>query len=493
MSKLLSIFHQIRNRRTRDGSEPGREPRIYTCGTLRYTTFGLFLVFFWLLWGDFTMVLMETVLPTILPLQLKALGAPNMVMGLFVVTVPSTMNFLINPIVSFRSDRHRGPWGRRIPFLFWATPFITAALVAIAFAPEIGTWLHGFLAAHGNIGKTTVIIGTIGTLLVMFQFFNMFIGSSYYYLFNDVVPTAYFSRFMGVFRVVGTLAHMTFNYFIFPYAQTHMREIFLGASLLYFVGFMSMCFGLKEGQYPPPAPLVGKHKGVLASMETYFKECFTHPYYLTIFAFGALLQVGAACSFVTTLFYLHLGISLEQLGKFYTWIAIPGLFLMVPLGILCDRLHPIRVIVWAILLQPIMSIVSFFVVHDYRSMLIVQLIGWPVSQFMSAAYSPLLFNILPKDRFGQFSSADAMAKSITMIVGSVVAGLFMDFMKKIYHGNEEYYRCMYIWLACFQVLGCFLAWRVYAGWQKHGGLRNYKAPDTGPIATEALIVADQEA
>lgn len=456
-------------------------PRIHTCGTLRYTTWGLCMVFFWLLWGDFTMTLMETVLPAILPLQLKNLGAPNMVMGLFLVTVPSAMNFLINPIVSFRSDRHRGPWGRRIPFLVLPTPFITAALVGIAYAPDIGAWVHGLVSNYGAIGRNAIIIGAIGLLLVVFQFFNMFISSVYYYLFNDVVPPDYLARFMAAFRVVGTLAGMTFNSFVFPHAQTHMREIFLGAAVLYFVGFMSMCLGVKEGEHPPPPPLVGNRKGIRAGLETYFRECFTHSYYLNIFAYGALMQVANACSFVTTLFYLHLGISLDQLGKFNTWIAIPGLLLILPLGALCDRLHPIRVIVWTVLFLPVVSMLAFFMVHDFRSMVVVTLLAFPIMQFLGAANMPLLFLLFPKERFGQFGSAEAMARSITTIIGSVLAGFFLDFMSNIYRGNEEYYRWMYVWAAVFQALACFFVWRVHAGWKKHGGLLHYKAPTVSPV------------
>jgi MFS family permease len=442
------------------------------------------MVFFWLLWGDFTMILMEDMLPKILPLQLEKLGASNMVLSIFIVTVPSAMNFLVNPVVSFRSDRHRGRWGRRIPFLLLPTPFIAGTLVAIAFAPEIGSWVHGLISVYGRIAQTTAIIGTIGVLLVMFQFFNMFISSTYYYLFNDVVPPAYFSRFLGAFRVVGALAVMTFNYFLFPYAQTHTRAIFLGTAALYFIGFTSMCFGLKEGQYPPPPPLSGDRKGVWAGIQTYFRECFTHSHYLTIFAFGSIWQLTGACGFVSTLFYLHLGISLGQLGKFYTLIGIPGLFLMIPLGILCDRVHPIRVIMWAILAMPVLTVVSFFVIHDFRSLVIVQLLGWPVSQCLAAAITPLLYNLLPRERFGQFGSADAMMKSITLIFGSVTAGFFMDLMKKYYHGNQEYYRFMYVWTVFFQLIACFLAWRVYAGWKEQGGLHNYKAP-AAPAAPAA--------
>ena len=475
MLKISVMMSRILDRVTRRGCPPAGS-RVYTCGTLRYTTFGLFVVFFWLLWGDFTMCLMETVLPSILPLQLKALGAPNMVMGIFLVTVPSTMNFFVNPVISFRSDRHRGPWGRRIPFLLAPTPFITVVLVAIAFAPEIGAWVHGLMAGHGGFGKNTIIIGVIGLLLVIFQFFNMFISSVYYYLFNDLVPAAYLARFMAAFRVVGTLAGMTFNYFVFPHAQTHMRVIFLGAAVLYFVGFMSMCFGLKEGKYPPPTPLVGNKTGLLASFETYFRECFTHPYYLNMFAMSAAAQVAGACGFVATLFYLHLGISLEQLGKFNTWMAIPGLLLMVPMGMLSDRIHPVRVLVGLGFFGPIMAIASFFFVHDFRSVIILTLIAFPIAQLQGAAAMPLNWLLFPKDKFGQFGSADAMARSIVTIVGSVVAGLSLDLMKRLYHGDEEYYRWMYIWSATFASISYFFLWRVYRGWKDHGGINDYKAP-----------------
>jgi len=474
--RITTILDRLLDRVTRKSvRHPG--PRNYTCGTLRYTTLGLCMVFFWLLWGDFIMSLMESVLPTILPLQLQSLGASNKVMSLIVVTIPSTMNFLINPVVSFRSDRHRGRWGRRIPFLLAPTPFITAILVTVAYAPEIGAWLHGLVAVHTGIGKNAIIIGTIGVLYVIFQFFNMFISSVYYYLFNDVVPSAYLARFMASFRLVGGLAGMTFNYFVFPHVLTHMRLVFLGAAVVYFIGFMSMCFGLKEGEYPPAPPLVGNRKGLWACLETYFRECFTHPYYLNLFAMSALGAVSGACGFVCTLFYLHLGISLEQLGHFYTWMAIPGLILMVPLGILCDRLHPIRVLVWLNLFGPIMAIISFFFVRDFRSMVILTLIAFPISQFQAAASAPLNWLLFPKERFGQFGSADAMARSITVIVGSVAAGFFLDFMKRMYHGNEEYYRWMYVWSAVFATMSYFFLWRAYAGWKKYGGLKSYRAPD----------------
>ena len=92
-------------------------PTLLKCGTLQYTRRGLVTLFMWLLWGDFCFVCMEMVHPTVLPLTLKGLGASNVVISVFVTTIMNVMNFLVNPVVSFRSDRHRGRFGRRRPFL----------------------------------------------------------------------------------------------------------------------------------------------------------------------------------------------------------------------------------------------------------------------------------------------------------------------------------------------------------------------------------------
>src|SRR5690348_15358144 len=85
---------------------------IYAVGTLRYTKAGLFALFVWLLWGDFCFTVMETVIPSILPLKLQSLQAPNTLIAILMTTMPSALTLLITPAVSFRSDRFRSRWGR---------------------------------------------------------------------------------------------------------------------------------------------------------------------------------------------------------------------------------------------------------------------------------------------------------------------------------------------------------------------------------------------
>ena len=50
----------------------------------------------------------------------------------------------------------------------------------------------------------------------------------------------------GALRVVGAVATALYNYFIFQYAESHAREIFIAASILYLVGFGLMCLKVRE-------------------------------------------------------------------------------------------------------------------------------------------------------------------------------------------------------------------------------------------------------
>ena len=45
--------------------DPKTKQRIWTAGTLRYTKGGLIILFFWLVWNDFFLMLMEAVKPAL--------------------------------------------------------------------------------------------------------------------------------------------------------------------------------------------------------------------------------------------------------------------------------------------------------------------------------------------------------------------------------------------------------------------------------------------
>ena len=196
----------------RDGT--GR--KIYRCGTLSYTLPGLVMIFAWLLWGDFCFTLMEQVVPSIMPLKLHSLESSNWIIALIMSTLPGVFNTTVCPWVSFKSDRYRSRWGRRIPFIVYTMPFLVASLIFIGFSDQLGAWLHAMVLSHRGWTQSMAIVMLLAIFAGFFDLFNMFVGSVYWYLFNDVVPAQFLSRFLSLFRMVGILAGMIYSKWIFP-------------------------------------------------------------------------------------------------------------------------------------------------------------------------------------------------------------------------------------------------------------------------------------
>lgn len=261
----------------------GAKP-IYRCGTLRYTQAGLFVLFGWLLWGDFCFTVFETVGgPGILALYLQDnFHISNFQVNLVFGVIPQIIAIAVGPPLSFKSDRHRGRWGRRIPFMLFTMPFLCLFAVAIGFTDEIIAFMETWIGPSGLISPLTAGLLVVGLMVVGFTFFNEFVQNVYWYLFADVVPEEFMGRFIGLFRTVGSIASFLLNIWIMPHQLTHMLWIHVGVAVLYFVGFGAMCLGVKEGKYPPPTD-VSEKTTFWESARLYFRECFTHRIFIMIY------------------------------------------------------------------------------------------------------------------------------------------------------------------------------------------------------------------
>ena len=203
-------------------------PKTYKVGVLTYTKMGVVKVIFWLILGHTFFILMQTVLFSLIPLKVKDIGVSDFGVNLIAGTIPSVMGyimgFLIGPIISFKSDRHRGKRGRRIPFLLWPIPFIGLFLILTGHAPAMGSWI----ALHLNISKAGVMIGLTAVCMACFTFLTGFVSSIFFLLIADVVPGEYMGRFMAVFMVLGSVSGLIWNVYIYGTAFKHMTAIVSG-------------------------------------------------------------------------------------------------------------------------------------------------------------------------------------------------------------------------------------------------------------------------
>jgi len=456
-------------------------------GTLVYTRAGLAMLFIWLLWGDFCFTLMEQVIPSIMPLKLKALNTPNWLMATILTAIPTAMATVVSPVLGYQSDRLRTRWGRRIPFLFIATPFVALSLCLMAFSPEIGSFIHRTVLAGSNISPAAVIIGCIAVFMMGYKFFDLVSNLIFSYLLNDVVPATHLTRFYALFRIAGIVASASYNYFIFQFGESHTREVLLCAALLYFAGFMQMCWKLKEGEYPPPPETLDKRTGFKSEAKTYFKECFIHRIYWYYFLHTACWNIGGASYIFTIFLNLSLGVTLDQHGKILGVAQILTALLLYPAGMLADRLHPLRVMVWvkigilaSVLLNMIWLFKTFSPQTNFYILVGITALALPLNVMYAAAMSPMIMRLLPASRFGQFCSACFMMVSLFSILSGVAVGATFDLIRHLLPeavwGKDYCYRFAPVWTFIFFSIGLVFLLLLFREWKRCGGDAAYKAP-----------------
>lgn len=467
----------------------------YTVGTLKYTGFGLMLVFFWLLWGDFLYTLLDGSIPGILPLKLKRIGASDEVNQILNRTIVYAAGFLFDPWVSTKSDRTRTRFGRRMPYLFWSTPFVGLFLVGIGCFESLTKIFTGgaettTILGH-SISSSTVMLIVLAIMIVGWDLSNIFVGNVYWYLFNDVVPSQFLSRFLALFRIVGTAAGMAYSKWVFPHAIDHFQMIFVVAGIAYAGGFLLMVIFVREGEYPPPAPLVERtekwYQRWNDGIHTFARECFSHRiywfFYLTSTCVFMSGMAGRTFNIIRNVDVLK--ISMTDLGRLGVWTGFISLLLQYPAGWAADRWSPVRVYViatlWSLLGVCCQCVWVFVNLDDYYPngnltyMWITSLLFMPIGAIQNAAELPMYMKILPKERYGQFCSANGALRSFAMIYGSILAAWFIGALKP--HFGEWRYTWTAVWVLMWQVPAAIMVLCMFRVWRQMGAERGYVPPE----------------
>jgi len=478
---------------------PSKDPNRLKVGTLTYTTAGLIALFAWMLWGDFCYYLHEEVVTRVMPLVFEKHSVPKALMGLLMMSMSAALNLTLNPIISTASDRTRTRFGRRLPFLMLSAPINGLCLILLGFSENIGL----AVARLGHWAPASCIIVVLILAFVMFRITDLFVQTVYFYLFNDVVPKAFISRFMSLFRIVGTLAAAGFNFFFFKGAEHHMREIFVGAGILYLIGYTLMCLKVKEGAYPPPPADMPRGTSFISKMRVFAKECFFHRFYWFLFLTNAATSTAGATAFLTVFLYRNtLGLTDDQIGKIVGSVALLPALLMYPAGILADRIHPLRVMRMLLNVQCVWTFTSliwiFWSPSPHTALITViclMTVAVPLSSIYAMLMLPMFMRVLPKDRFGQFCAANAMVICLVAMINGVAAGGFADVMlwvgRKYHHSATYGYRLVPLWSVAFYQVAGFFMYMLYREWKKLGGLKNYQPPN--PELSDADIRKIEEA
>jgi len=445
-------------------------PKLWTTGTLVYTTAGLVVLFGWLLLGDFAWQLKERSVTATAQLFLRNFGASDFFVGLLVGSVPGALGMLLVPVISVRSDRHRGRWGRRIPFLLIPMPFVAVSMAGLAVAPLIGTQIHHWLG-EGSPGLNVCVLGTFAAFWGVFEVFAIMANAVFGGLINDVVPHAVIGRFFGLFRIVSLVDGIIFNFLIIKHVEGNFFWVFLGTGLVYSIGFAVMCLRVKEGEYPPPEPLSETSRpGRFQSLRAYFRECYTTPFYLWVFVATILCALSFNPVNAFSIFFAKsLGMTMEIYGRYIAASYVVSLALAYFIGSLADRFHPLRLGIVAMFFYAGISLWGAAFATDPQRFGFAFIAHTIISGIYLTSMASIGQRLYPKLKFAQFASAAGLLLATCTAMLPPGMGLLLD-------ASHHNYRLTFLVSGILATLGLIALLVVHQQFLKLGGPKNYVAP-----------------
>lgn len=451
---------------------PPAAVKSWKAGTLTYTAGGIAVLFFWLLWGDFAWSMKERSVYSVVQLMFKKFGASDLLLGLMMGSLPSVIGMFLGPVISYRSDRHRGRWGRRIPYLLATTPVAVTAMVGLALSPWLGRLLHEAMGPE-IVGLHTAILIFFGFFWVIFEFGTLAANAVFGALINDVVPKNFLGRFFALFRALSLLAGMFFNFWLLGKAETHYLWVFIGIAALYGVGFAMMCLKVKEGDYPPlPESEEGETRpGFFGAARQYFRECFSNPYYLWVFAAYALSVLAFNPINTFSLFYAKsLQMDMGVYGKYLALTYLISLIISYFLGVLADRFHPLRVGIVTIAIYALVMLWGGLCIAGTGTFAVAFVAHGVISGVFFTATASYGQRLFPHARFAQFNSALALLMALSNILMAPAVGKLLD-------STGHVYRYTFLISSALALMGLVSSLILYRKFMALGGPEGYQAPE----------------
>ena len=450
-------------------------PKVWRVGTLQYTAGGLILLGLCLLGGDFPWALKDRAVVPSATLLIKEFGVSDFLYGLIIVSFPNFTNIILGPVISYLSDRHRGKWGRRIPYLFFTIPFIVGGLFLLGGSRVLGIWLHQAVPGISEYaGKLTVFC----IAWFMLDFGSTLSGALFGALLNDVVPQQLLGRFCALLRMVSLGAGIFYNGLLIEHVRTHTAEIFFGIGIAYGLGLLLLCWMVKEGEYPPPDEEVpagggsgGVWKTVSRNTADYFRQSFSLGYYRRIMLALALPWLAFAPVNSFSIQYAgHIGLDMNEYGGYLVVTYLFSFALSYPLGMLADRFHPLRSGIGAMVLYFGVMSAGWICMNDTRGFGIFFILHGILSGCFMTLTASLGQRLLPRSLFAQLSSAGGLVTALLLMVFTPLLGGVLDLLHHDYHS-------LFLIGAVLAAVSVLVLWRVYQAYLALGGDENYRPPD----------------
>ena len=417
-------------------------------------------------------LLSNHLVPSLQPVLLDRAGASAKVIALVIGTLPYIFNFVLNPLISTCSDKTRTRYGRRMPYLLWSAPVMAGLLVALAWSGEIAALLGRILP---GVDVARLRLGVLVTIVLSFSIVYLFPGTIVYYLIADVVPQNCLIKYMSFSSFCATGLTFLFNYFILELAVNRMKPTMCIIGGLYLLVYIGLFYLVREGQYPPVKDKIDRKNGKLRTAVEYFtmffRQCFRHRIFVFLFIAVGLNQASTICRGMFNVLFAtkDLQMTVGQYGQVIGYGALASALIVLPMGRVMSRFHPIYLYFIGGIIVMTTNVFGFFFVRSYESFFVVGIAMTIVYTIQNLAWSPMGIALMPRDKYGQFCSAQGMVVSLALCVGSYLGGVLTDIFG---------YRVMFAWDFVVTTMAMASLMVVMREWRKFGGKDAYQPPPT---------------
>lgn len=444
--------------------------RRWHSGTLSYGAAGLVLLFLFLLLGDFAWSLRERAVQEVFKAMLLNLSKNALLLNVLAGALPAAVTMVVAPAVGAWSDRTRTRLGRRIPFLLVSAPIVGASLIGLAYSDALGA----ALADAFGLGAQQRVTATLACMVLFWTIFEVaaIVGNELYYaLINDTVPHALIGRFYGTFRIVSLGVGAGFFAVVFNNQLLEVvRPVLMGIGAIYMGGFFLMCWRVREGSYPPPAPHAPApaHTGRLGA---YAREVTAVPFFLLLFGVIALAKVSYLIMNTNSMnASLQFGVDRNHYAHATTVTYLFSIALSYPLGWLIDRMHPTRVGLGVIALYAAAMLAGWIAVRDVDSFMFFFIVHGVLAGAIFTTTTALLPRLLPRGRYAQLATVSAALTALATVLFTPVTGALIDMI-----GGD--FRLAFLMAGLVGLAGVGLWLLMLLRFERMGGRKAYVAPD----------------
>ena len=466
--------------------------RPYRIGTLRYSRGGLIRLFLYFIVGGFAYSMVYQIDPRVLPILLRQEGASMQQISIIIGSLTALLNSVVESVGAYQSDRTRSRWGRRIPYIFWATPLVTLFILSIPFSPALaarGEHIPMFAALFRHL-PWVPLIATFAILITCYKVVYNLVAAIYLCLIADVVPASHLGRFHTLFRVVGAFSTFVGNYWLIGLTAVHGREVLFWMAGINLVGFLTICFCVREGDYPPVEPAPPSSPGAVRDfLAVGFKHAIYRWTYLTrVLIFAA----NATTPFILFFAQEELHMTYDRTGKLLGYSSLLWIVIAYPIGRLLDRFGSVRSLQFTLTFGAIGYFVSFFLIRGEMSFLILAFVNTTLFWATWSSETMLAQQIFDRRRMGQLGAANSLVKSLVIAFGtSPFIGAYLDritgyssTMTVPMAGEVAVggFRFLYLILALIYACALLSVLQVHKYWLRQGGPEHYRPPSDGPLA-----------